>query len=120
MDKTIYFPVLYPMGSATFAIACSHCKNLGGGEVCTLCKQEKQSGFEIKTEPKGEWQEEVVGNGWNEWTNLICGCCGQKHEKVAWPNTWHYCPNCGAQMKYINSNCHTTSNTEEKLRCEIL
>ena len=49
--------------------------------------------------PKGEWQEEVVGNGWNEWTNLICGCCGQKHEKVAWPNTWHYCPNCGADMR---------------------
>ena len=54
MDKTIYFPVLYPMGPATFAIACSHCKNMGGGEVCTLCKQEKQSGFEMKCEEKGK------------------------------------------------------------------
>lgn len=38
---------LYPMGACTFAIACSHCKNLNT-DKCYKCKQEIRSGFEIK------------------------------------------------------------------------
>ena len=38
---------LYPMGAVTFAIACSHCKNIGS-EKCFDCKSEIKSGFELK------------------------------------------------------------------------
>ena len=48
---------------------------------------------------------EVEGNGWGEWDNLTCKRCGKKHKKVAWPNEWHYCPNCGAKMDgEVNKN----------------
>lgn len=90
MNETIYFPVLYPMGSATFAIACSHCKNMGGGEVCTLCKQEKKSGFELETEPKGRWIEEY-------YTDILycdnCASPGKGRRRTP------YCPFCGAKME---------------------
>ena len=45
--KYIEFPVLYPMGAITFAIACAHCKNTGS-DMCLLCKSEIRSGFELK------------------------------------------------------------------------
>ena len=47
MTRYIHVPYLYPMGSLTFAIACSHCKNAGSNK-CHDCKCEKQSGFELK------------------------------------------------------------------------
>ena len=37
----------YPMGQLTFAIACSHCKNIDS-DKCYRCKEERESGFEIK------------------------------------------------------------------------
>ena len=37
----------YPMGQYTFPIACSHCKNLNS-EKCYRCKEERESGFELK------------------------------------------------------------------------
>jgi len=49
----IPFPTLYPMGPLTFAIACSHCKNLGT-ERCGPCKEERASGFELKTKEEKE------------------------------------------------------------------
>ena len=45
--KYIEVPVLYPMGSATFAVACAHCKNIGT-DKCRPCKSELKSGFEFK------------------------------------------------------------------------
>ena len=45
--KYLEVPVLYPMGALTFAIACSHCKNIGS-DKCYDCKSEKKSGFELK------------------------------------------------------------------------
>lgn len=53
---------------------------------------------------KGRWKEELCCNGWNEWTNLTCGNCGERYEKVAWPNKWQYCPNCGCRMDGGNGN----------------
>ena len=49
--KTVYveMPTLYPMGAVTFAIACSHCKNIGS-DKCHDCKCEKKSGFEPREE----------------------------------------------------------------------
>lgn len=44
-----YFPYLYPMGAVTFAIACSHCLNVGS-ELCSDCKSGIKSGFNLKTE----------------------------------------------------------------------
>ena len=52
--KYVSVPVLYPMGALTFAIACSHCKNIGKDETCRICKQEKESGFELKEEKTDE------------------------------------------------------------------
>lgn len=37
---------LYPMGTVTFAVACTHCKNIGS-DKCDPCKQEVKSGFEL-------------------------------------------------------------------------
>ena len=48
----------------------------------------------------GHWINEIEGNGWNEWDNLICSECGTKFEKVSWPRKYNYCPNCGAKMEY--------------------
>jgi hypothetical protein len=45
--KYIVMPMLYPMGSATFAVACVHCKNRGT-DKCKPCKEERVSGFELK------------------------------------------------------------------------
>lgn len=47
--ETVYLELktLYPMGALTFAIACSHCKNVGS-DKCFDCKCEKKSGFELK------------------------------------------------------------------------
>lgn len=42
-----YVKELYPMGVYTFAIACSHCKNVRS-EKCHDCKFEIKSGFELK------------------------------------------------------------------------
>lgn len=45
--RYVEMPSLYPMGALTFAIACSHCKNIGS-DKCYDCKCEKKSGFELK------------------------------------------------------------------------
>lgn len=45
----IYAKELYPMGAITFAIACSHCKNIRS-DKCHDCKCEKKSGFELNPE----------------------------------------------------------------------
>ena len=47
--KLVYkeHPTLYPMGAFTFAIACSHCKNVRS-DKCHDCKCEIKSGFELK------------------------------------------------------------------------
>ena len=47
-----YDPLIaqYPMGCDTFPIACYHCKHRGGkrgDEICSLCKSEISSGFEL-------------------------------------------------------------------------
>lgn len=48
-------------------------------------------------EPKtGEWQEEIKGNGWNEWAVLTCDQCGAVIENPTFET--NYCPNCGARM----------------------
>ena len=49
LTRFVYVPTLYPMGSVTFAVACSHCKNVGS-EKCKECKCEIKSGFELKQE----------------------------------------------------------------------
>ena len=49
LTRYIHVPYFYPMGSNTFAVACSHCKNVGS-KKCTDCKDEKKSGFELKQE----------------------------------------------------------------------
>lgn len=41
------YTAAYPMGNYTFAIACSHCKNLRS-DKCYRCKAEQESGFELK------------------------------------------------------------------------
>ena len=41
-----YSKELYPMGAPTFAIACSHCKNIGS-DKCHDCKCEKKFGFKL-------------------------------------------------------------------------
>ena len=51
--KYIEKPTLYPMGPVTFAIACSHCQNLGS-ELCRSCKMELQSGFQLKVHHEKE------------------------------------------------------------------
>lgn len=47
LTRYVRVPYLYPMGAMTFAIACSHCKNMGSSK-CTDCKSEVKSGFESK------------------------------------------------------------------------
>ena len=42
------YALKYPMGQLTFPIACSHCKNVGSDKCCR-CKEERESGFELKT-----------------------------------------------------------------------
>lgn len=42
------YAMKYPMGQLTFPIACSHCKNVGS-DKCYRCKEERESGFELKT-----------------------------------------------------------------------
>lgn len=53
--EAIYIPApsLYPMGALTFAIACSHCKNIGSYK-CLDCKSEIESGFELKENNNAE------------------------------------------------------------------
>lgn len=43
----------YPMGQLTFPIACSHCKNIAS-DKCYRCEQERESGFEPKTEVESD------------------------------------------------------------------
>lgn len=43
----------YPMGQLTFPIACSHCKNIHS-DKCYRCKQERESGFELKAKEDGD------------------------------------------------------------------
>ena len=57
--------------------------------VCKNCQENNR--------PKGEWIVEHMGNGWNEWSNLICPICGKKHKEV--PYIYSYCPKCGADMR---------------------
>ena len=45
-----------------------------------------------------EWIVEHSGNGWNDWENLICPKCGEKHEKV--PYYYNFCPKCGERIGY--------------------
>ena len=56
MRDYIEFPVLYPMGPYTFAVACQHCANYRS-DKCHLCKCERKSGFEPKRNPKNEEAE---------------------------------------------------------------
>ena len=44
-----------------------------------------------------EWIVEHSGNGWNDWCNLTCPKCGEKHEKV--PYYYNFCPKCGTRIK---------------------
>ena len=37
-----------------------------------------------------EWIVERSGNGWDDWENLICPKCGEKHEQV--PYYYNFCP----------------------------
>lgn len=48
-----------------------------------------------------EWIVEHSGNGWDDWENLICPKCGEKHERV--PYHYNFCPDCGERMK-VNKN----------------
>ena len=45
-----------------------------------------------------EWIVEHSGNGWNDWENLICPKCGEKHERV--PYYYNFCPKCGERIGY--------------------
>lgn len=56
-DSSRIYPILYPMGALTFAIACSHCKNVGS-DKCYLCKAELKSGFELKKENENAEQND--------------------------------------------------------------
>ena len=64
--------------------------------------------------PSSSWDEPIYDYDWEENLQFSHTETHREHHET------NYCPNCGAQMKDINSNCHTTSNTEEKLRCENL
>lgn len=46
---------------------------------------------------RGEWQKEIKGNGWNEWSVLTCDQCGAVIENPTFET--NYCPNCGADMR---------------------
>lgn len=67
-------PTLYPMGSVTFAIACSHCKNIGSSK-CSDCKREIKSGFELKFPMHSD--------------RNLCVCCGAEI-----PEGSHVCSTC--------------------------
>lgn len=58
----------------------------------------------IRTELQehGSWIEKMGGNGWNEWTNLICSECNTKFEKIDWPSKYRFCPYCGKRMDKEN------------------
>lgn len=49
LTRYIHVPTLYPMGALTFAVACSHCKNVNS-DKCDKCKKEIESGFELNTQ----------------------------------------------------------------------
>lgn len=74
MTSYIQVPTLYPMGAVTFAIACSHCKNVGS-DKCPDCKKEIKSGFELKFPLHS--------------SPNLCVCCG-----VEIPEGYHVCQNC--------------------------
>lgn len=49
-ERQLGYPVvqtLMPMGSLTYAIACSHCMNRKGSELCDDCMCEVRSGFQL-------------------------------------------------------------------------
>jgi DNA-directed RNA polymerase subunit RPC12/RpoP len=50
--------------------------------------------------PRGEWNTEYHGNGWNDYWDYTCSNCGKKYERAdAVLYKANYCPNCGARMK---------------------
>lgn len=52
----------------------------------------------IEIQKHGVWIKERDGNGWNDWTNLICSECNTKFKKIDWPSMYKFCPNCGSKM----------------------
>lgn len=78
LTRYVRVPTLYPMGALTFAIACSHCKNINS-EKCIKCKIEIESGFELK-------------DMFNTSSN-ICICCGQHI-----PEGTLICPICNKEV----------------------
>lgn len=55
-----------------------------------------------------EWIVEHSGDGWDDWINLTCPKCGEKHEQV--PYYYNFCPNCGVKIKVSKD---TTKESEE-------
>lgn len=85
-------------------LICKHNDGLGhcdvfGGEYCVESPCQHEELVEYAPVVHGEWEKEFCSNGWHEWDNLICKNCGKKFERVAWPSEWHFCPNCGADMR---------------------
>lgn len=78
MTRYVSVPTLYPMGALTFAVACSHCKNVRT-EKCVKCKKEIESGFELKN---------MLDTSAN-----LCVCCGQHI-----PEGTLICPICSREV----------------------
>ena len=93
-----------------FKLGCSCCMHPSEVGWCdNKCQSKKAINMAIEALSKDatidstqyEWIVEHSGNGWNDWVNLICPKCGEKHERV--PDYYNFCPNCGERMK-VNEN----------------
>lgn len=56
--------------------------------------------METEDRPRGEWETEYHGNGWNDHWDYTCSNCGKKYERAdAVLCKANFCPNCGADMQ---------------------
>lgn len=51
---------------------------------------------DVREVKRGKWKKQLKANGWNEWYDCTCSCCGTVFNDFDPSN---YCPNCGADMR---------------------
>lgn len=61
-------------------------------------------GNKLGTGIKCEWVDDVRENVKGEWGRtkngfIYCSNCEETWYDNAWTDNWHYCPNCGADMR---------------------
>ena len=71
-------------------------KELHGGKRSLLI--DTQPTADVRENVRGKWKRRIVDGGWN--ANLVCSECGYT---LMIEDGYHFCPNCGADMRPITA-----------------